>query len=309
MGYWNNRLYVALPMDQSTVCNAVVVYNFITDQWFGEWTFDASMNMNIMGWEVADYLGLQRLHAITEDGRIFITGRRVGIDISGAIVTEIPASVTTRAYDSNDLNNYQRRLFVDIYTNRPELSVSSYSDGVAEESVLLTNQTYTRAESWLYNDSAYDLTNANDDYNRAYRKDYATGPANVQCGSGFLPEAISGNPQALARFEREAQAVAALNHPNIVGIHDSGTAAGNFYFVMDYISGEPLDAWMTGGERSIEETLRLFMTICEAVLCFPALSAAGTVPRRTAKRRRPVSKNSLIMTTTTISSMRVNPCD
>jgi len=188
MGYWNNRLYVALPLDQSNVCNAVVVYNFITEEWFGEWSFADSLNMNIMGWAVADYLGLQRLHAITEDGRIFVTDEGWN-DISGATVAEVSASMTTRAYDANDLNSFQRRLFVDIYTNRPNFSVWSYSGGIGEESEVLTNQTYTRAESWRFNDSTYDMTNANDDYNRAYRKDYATGPDSVQCGSGFLPEA------------------------------------------------------------------------------------------------------------------------
>ncbi len=68
-----------------------------------------------------------------------------------------------------------------------------------------------------------------------------------------------------ARFEREIQILGQFNHPNIVGIHDSGTAAGCFYFVMDYISGQPLDVYMASKERSIEETLLLFGKICEAV--------------------------------------------
>ncbi len=68
-----------------------------------------------------------------------------------------------------------------------------------------------------------------------------------------------------ARFEREVEILGQLNHPNIVGVHDSGLAHGSFYFVMDYISGQPLDVWMSSRERSIEETLRLFTKICEAV--------------------------------------------
>ena len=54
--------------------------------------------------------------------------------------------------------------------------------------MLVTDQTYSRAETWKWADSAYDLTNVNDDYNRAYRKDYATGPASIQPGTGFQPE-------------------------------------------------------------------------------------------------------------------------
>ncbi len=68
-----------------------------------------------------------------------------------------------------------------------------------------------------------------------------------------------------ARFEREVQILGQLQHPNIVAIHDSGSAAGCFYFVMDYISGQPLDVYMASGTRSIDETLKLFAKICEAV--------------------------------------------
>ena len=68
-----------------------------------------------------------------------------------------------------------------------------------------------------------------------------------------------------ARFEREVEILGQLNHPNIVGVHDSGVAGGSFYFVMDYVSGQPMDVWMDSKERTIEETLRLFVKICEAV--------------------------------------------
>jgi len=50
-----------------------------------------------------------------------------------------------------------------------------------------------------------------------------------------------------------------------VTIHDSGTAAGCHYFVMDYVSGQPLDLFMSGAAHSIRNTLTLFAQICEAV--------------------------------------------
>ena len=187
MGYWNNRLYVALPIDNSTVCNCVVVYNFITQAWCGEWSFASSINMCIQSFQVVDYVGLQRMHAITEDGRIFVTDEGQN-DISGSTVAEISTELVTRAYMTTNLNHFQRRMFADISSNRPSFSVAAYTEGANEESVLLTNQTYNRSQSWLFNDDAYDLTNANNDYNRAYRKDYSTGPDNVQTGTGFLPE-------------------------------------------------------------------------------------------------------------------------
>ena len=189
LGYWNNKLYVALPVDGSTVCNAVAVYNFITENWYGEWTFDASIAMNIQSFQVVDYLGLQRLHAITDDGRIFVTDEGY-YDISGNTVAEISTELVTRAYETQMMNHFQRRMFIDVATNRPSFSCTTYTEGANEDSSILTNQTYNRSQSWLFNDSTYDLTNANDDYNRAYRKDYATGPDSVQSGTGFEPEML-----------------------------------------------------------------------------------------------------------------------
>jgi len=68
-----------------------------------------------------------------------------------------------------------------------------------------------------------------------------------------------------ARFDREVQVLGQLNHPHIVAIHDTGSAAGHLYFVMDYIPGQTLDVYMAGGDHTIDETLRLFGRICEAV--------------------------------------------
>ena len=187
MGYWNNKLYVALPLDNSEFCNACVVYNFITENWYGEWNFSDSMNMCIQGFQVLDYLGLQRLHAITEDGRIFVTDEGYQ-DISGTTVAEIAYDLTTRAYDTNNLIHFQRRMFMDIGTIRPSYSVYSYTEGANEVSTLIEDQTYSRSESWKFADTDYTLTNANDDYNRPYRKDYSTGPDSIQCGTGFQPE-------------------------------------------------------------------------------------------------------------------------
>jgi hypothetical protein len=189
LGYWSNKLYVALPLDASPFCNAVVVYNFITEQWFGEWVFNSDMNMCIQGWQVTDYLGLQRLHAITEDGRIFVTDEGQN-DISGTTVSEISTELVTRAYVVEEGNHFQRRIYLDLATNRPQFSCATYTEGASEESVLVTDQTYSRSESWKWADSAYDLTNVNNDYNRAYRKDYATGPDSIQSGTGFQPEML-----------------------------------------------------------------------------------------------------------------------
>ncbi|MEO1007341.1 MAG: serine/threonine-protein kinase [Planctomycetota bacterium] len=69
-----------------------------------------------------------------------------------------------------------------------------------------------------------------------------------------------------ARFEREVQVLGQLDHPNIVRIHDSGvTGDGSCFYVMDYISGKPLDRLIAAGKLPIREGLQLFAKICDAV--------------------------------------------
>jgi serine/threonine protein kinase/tetratricopeptide (TPR) repeat protein len=62
-----------------------------------------------------------------------------------------------------------------------------------------------------------------------------------------LPDAFASDPSALARFEREAFAVAALSHPNILSIHDFGSDGGIAYAVMELLEGETLRAKLLGG--------------------------------------------------------------
>lgn len=88
-----------------------------------------------------------------------------------------------------------------------------------------------------------------------------------------MREGPFAGPRDKARFEREVEILAQMNHPNIVSIIDSGQAPGGasavsggaYFFVMDYISGHPLDQWMSLKERTLEETLKLFARVCDAV--------------------------------------------
>lgn len=67
------------------------------------------------------------------------------------------------------------------------------------------------------------------------------------------------------RFEREVELLATLRHPNIVPIYDSGTAGGYSFFIMPFIDGAPLDAYVVRGGLTIRDRLLLLRTLCEAV--------------------------------------------
>ncbi len=68
-----------------------------------------------------------------------------------------------------------------------------------------------------------------------------------------------------ARFDREVRILAQLKHPNIVSIYHSDVASHFFYYVMDYIDGEPLDAWSRRAERTLGEQVEVFGQISEAL--------------------------------------------
>jgi serine/threonine protein kinase len=82
----------------------------------------------------------------------------------------------------------------------------------------------------------------------------------------ILHSELQEDPAFAKRFEREAKALAKLNHPNIVAVYDSGhTEAGNYYFVMEYVDGVNLREVLHGDHMDPKKALAVVPQICDAL--------------------------------------------
>src|SRR4051812_1249817 len=80
-----------------------------------------------------------------------------------------------------------------------------------------------------------------------------------------LPESVQNDPELKARFEREARALSAFQHPHICTLYDVGEQDGVGYLVMEYIEGETLSARLERGPLPTEQLLRIAIDVADAL--------------------------------------------
>src|SRR6516162_3240083 len=81
----------------------------------------------------------------------------------------------------------------------------------------------------------------------------------------ILPEEFSRDADRVSRFQREAEVLASLNHPNIAAIHDLDEESGTRYLVLELVEGDTLADRIARGPIPVDEALHIAIQICEAL--------------------------------------------
>src|ERR1700730_7523990 len=106
-----------------------------------------------------------------------------------------------------------------------------------------------------------------------------------------LPEAVSGNPERLRRFEKEARSASALNHPHIVTIHELGEAGGTAFIAMELVEGQTLRELLAEGALPTKRLLTIAAQVADGLA---KAHGAGIVHRDLKAENVMVSKDGFV---------------
>jgi len=108
----------------------------------------------------------------------------------------------------------------------------------------------------------------------------------------ILTEPLAGRPEFFQRFEREAKAAAALNHPNVVQVHDFGEAEGRHFIIMEFVEGQNLSAYVAvRGPLPVAEALDI---IEQAAGALKAAAAKAIVHRDIKPSNLMLTRNGIV---------------
>mgnify|MGYP003148009421 CR=1 FL=1 len=170
----DNRVYWAVPLDDSATCNAVLVFDTLLGQWQGVDTFATAMGFSIHSWLRAEYLGRTRLFAYGNDGYAYAYEEgNIGID--DAKVTGLHAiktRVKTREYSAG---GFQRKnwtnMRAELSTYNPSINVVAETTGTNETVDLFTDYTRNRLKSTNFG-GIVDEQNVDGSWANPFREDY-----------------------------------------------------------------------------------------------------------------------------------------
>jgi hypothetical protein len=178
-GYFEQKLYWAIPIDGVQYNNAMIVFDGITRTWMGYWL--AEDMLDVHSFVRTDLAGRRRLFAVNTanladrkaHGAFYAVGRGYADYLYDE---ELPIEdlLRTRGYAAESLERKRSmRLLVDQSTFNPSYDVDAVLDGVNEQRALAAGVTKSRTAYYIWGKAAYEQDNANDDHGDPYREDYS----------------------------------------------------------------------------------------------------------------------------------------
>lgn len=167
---------LAVPLDGSTVNNAILPFNTVTGAWEGVHTFPAGVQIDAL--HVADYFGRKELWAVDyAAGLVYLMYYGFQKDRVGEVPSEIATSLTTRGYrlGTNAIERF-RRSQISLETSNAAMTIAVQPEGVNRGVTLVSNLTRSRTAYLTFNKPAFAGNNVNDDHATPGRLDYSVVP-------------------------------------------------------------------------------------------------------------------------------------